>query len=96
MLLSNAVNRRKTNTLYFRSEKLPVLFSDMSLNLVSGTKNLEESTEAQVVKGKRSVHTAGGGRSVVDERGAWRAGTGALSGVKGPALKTLRKHQAFP
>lgn len=70
MLLSNAVNRRKTNILYFRSEKLPVLFSDTSPNLVSGTKNLEESTEAQVVKGKRSVHTTGGGRSLVDERGA--------------------------
>lgn len=59
MLLSSAVIRRKTNTLYFRSEKPSVLFSDMSPNLVSGTKNLEESTEAQVVKGKRSVHTAG-------------------------------------
>ena len=70
MLLSNAVNRRKTNTLYFRSEKLPVLFSDMSPNLVSGTKNLEESNEAQGVKGKHSVHTACGGRSLVDERGA--------------------------
>lgn len=59
VLLFNAVIRRKTNILYFRSEKLPVLSSDMSLKLVSGTKNLEESTEAQVVKGKRSVHTAG-------------------------------------
>lgn len=59
VLLFNAVIRRKTNILYLRSEKLPVLFSDMSPNLASGTKNLEESTEAQVVKGKRSVHTAG-------------------------------------
>lgn len=61
MLLSNAVIRRK-NTLYFRSENLPVLFADMSPKDISqrtGTKNLEESTEVQVVKGQPRVHTAG-------------------------------------